>query len=633
MHSMAGIKFQKKDELSSTERLLETIRDADGGDGVKVAPAKKYDSAGDLKTITVKQLKTTNTYKKKSVNIGVSLGYDRAFFLVSLPLKDNQWKIIDYRELLFKKGMTLDDPQFPIVLGNFLENFTQGYAKAQIWSFIPSVDVEIRQIKIPKLANNKISDAVYWTFRKDSKFDEELYIFDYEVIGNIIENGVEKIEVIAYSAPRKDIENREELFLAAGFPLTGITVMALAFQNYLGLFQKKGIQQNSCLLFIGRDWARIDIYTDGFITLSRDIKTGYLSLVMAVTDAVNQNRTVSAKDSSSSLQDISLVSAESVEQFMMDELYKRKSSKDFKQIMGITEIQIEEMISPVLNRLAKQIDRTLEFFKSNYNQYPVEKIYVSGLVSGSERFMHIFAEKVSHPIIAFDPFKADGPIDYAVKSPELMVVKDQFAPVLCVSLAADADKFNFCNTRKKKIQKKYVKTVNYSVTVVFVLVMLCCCGYHSWQKHFFSVKKQELVELNSNLDNYFTTVDQDSVSELATEVIQKTARLKSYIKRYFTMALICELTKLTPPDIYLEKFSIKPSEIGNGADFGETMSIKGIVIGKEIALESILAEFILNLSASPLIKNKDASVIEKKFDILRGQKIIRFTAVLETVNG
>ena len=135
-------------------------------------------------------------------------------------------------------------------------------------------------------------------------------------------------------------------------------------KNYLGLFQKKGIQQNSCLLFIGRDWARIDIYTDGFITLSRDIKTGYLSLVMAVTDAINQNRTVSAKDSSSSLQDISLVSAESVEQFMMDELYKRKSSKDFKQIMGITEIQIEEMISPVLNRLAKQIDRTLEFFKS-----------------------------------------------------------------------------------------------------------------------------------------------------------------------------------------------------------------------------------------------------------------------------
>ena len=630
---MVGIKFQKKDELSSTERLLETIRNVDGVDRVEGIPAKEYASTGDLKKVTIKQVKSTNTYKKKSVNIGVSLGYDRAFFVVSLPLKDNQWKIIDYHELLFKKGMTLDDPQFPIFFGNFLENFTQGYAKIQIWSFIPSVDVEIRQIKIPKVVNNKIADAVYWTFRKDSKFDEKLYIFDYEVIGTIIDNGVEKIEVIAYTAPQKDIESREKLFLAAGFPLTGITVIALAFQNYLGLFQKKGLQQNSCLLFIGRDWARIDIYTDGFITLSRDIKTGYLSMIMAITDAMKQNRAASTEDSSSNLQDIQLLSTENVEKFFIDDLYKKKSSNDFKQILGITEIQIEEMISPVLNRLAKQIDRTLEFFKSNYNQHPVEKIYVSGLTCGSKRFMNILAQKVSHPIIAFDPFKIDGHIEYAVKSPELMGIKDQFTPVLCISLAADADKFNFCNTQKNKIQRKYINTINYLVAVISLLAMLSCCGYYAWQKHFFSVKKQELAELNSNLDNYFITVDQDTVSELATDVIQKTARLKSYVKRYFIMALICEITKLTPPDIYLEKFIIKPSEIGNGADFGETMSIKGIVVGEEIALESILAEFILNLSASPLIKTKDASVTEKKMDLLRGQKIIRFTAVLETVNG
>jgi len=625
---MPEMKFKKRNEISSTERLLETIRSSGGDDSGDPDPPPP---TGSLKKKAHMLFGGNNYYKKMTVHVGVIFSYDRLSLVVISPDGNKRWKIIDYLELLFEEGMTVDDLTFPDFLGNALKKFTGGYKKVLIWSCIPSVDVEIRYLKIPKVSKDKIADAVYWTFKKESKFDETLHIFDYELIDNIIDKGVEKIEVIAYTAPKRDIEKRKELFIAAGFPLIGITVVALAFQNYLCNIKKSGNRKNSCLLFIGRDWARIDLYTDGFLTLSRDIKTGYLSMVEAVTDAINREPEKYLPHDATSFREVLSVNEEEVEKLLIDLLYGEISYRDIQNKIGVNEASISEMVNPVTNRLAKQIDRTLEFFASNYNDYPVETIYVSGLISASKVFMKTFAKKVSHPVTFFDPFKTDGPIECETEPPELIAVKDQFSPALCMALSGDPEKFNFLNTRKDKAHKRYIKRVNYSVISVFIVAMLLCVGFYSWQRHDISIKQGYLATLTSKLDNYSPVVSKDIVSVLSGKVIQDEVRLKSYVKTYSAMALICEATRITPSNIYLSRFAIKSAGAGKDAGNKKTIQVVGIVIDEEISLESTLAKFILNLSGSPLIK--DASVQEKSFDTLGGDKIVRFTALLETNNG
>ena len=57
-----------------------------------------------------------------------------------------------------------------------------------------------------------MANPVFWSFRKEVAFDEKADIFDFEVLGEIDDKGVRKTEVMAYSAPKKEVLLLENLF-------------------------------------------------------------------------------------------------------------------------------------------------------------------------------------------------------------------------------------------------------------------------------------------------------------------------------------------------------------------------------------------------------------------------------------
>lgn len=105
------------------------------------------------------------------------------------------------------------------------------------------------------------------------------------------------------------------------------------------------------------------------------------------------------------------------------------------------------------------------------------------------------------------------------------------------------------------------------------------------------------------------------LSSVVAQIVEEDSHIKTYARLYAPLAIIAEITRVVPYQVYLSKLDIKSLDKG----FKKLILLEGIILVEKLALEPTLAEFILNLSESPMI----ASVlVEKKiFDMLGGEEV------------
>ena len=90
------------------------------------------------------------------------------------------------------------------------------------------------------------------------------------------------MDVMAYTAYLEEVKALKNLFLKAGFPLTGISIVPYAFQALLRTPRIYSDEPNVSSLYIGRDWSRIDIFPNGNLKLSRGIQAGVRTMIEAL---------------------------------------------------------------------------------------------------------------------------------------------------------------------------------------------------------------------------------------------------------------------------------------------------------------------------------------------------------------
>ena len=97
------------------------------------------------------------------------------------------------------------------------------------------------------------------------------------------------------------------------------------------------------------------------------------------------------------------------------------------------------------------------------------------------------------------------------------------------------------------------------------------------------------------------------------------------------MAVINELTALTPPEIRLVRITANLGEAGSskGSDPKQMLSLEGVVLGDRLTFESLLAGYIVELKSSPLFKT--TRIGDKSFQFVDRQEVLVFSATLELV--
>ena len=274
----------KYDEISSTERLLDLIRSDKKPEytaSVPEAPRSSGDRLANLFSIPVSF--------RKVISVGVDLGHDDLKMIKIQHVSDQKFKLLQFARIPFDPDISRGSTQFHQFLKPHLSKFCGHPKNIDIWCNISSARVETRQIRIPKVPLKQIPNSVYWSYQRVSSFDEKDSIFDFQILGEVEEDDRIKIDVMAYTAPKSEIKDLKDHFSRAGFPLAGISIIPFAFQNLLKTERIKTVEPCVASLYIGRDWSRIDIFSEGSLVLSRGIKAGVKTMLEALRTEIEEN--------------------------------------------------------------------------------------------------------------------------------------------------------------------------------------------------------------------------------------------------------------------------------------------------------------------------------------------------------
>ncbi|KUG22451.1 hypothetical protein ASZ90_007768 [hydrocarbon metagenome] len=284
------------------------------------------------------------------------------------------------------------------------------------------------------------------------------------------------------------------------------------------------------------------------------------------------------------------------------------------------------MIFPVWERLARQVDMTLKHYTSTGENKKIEKIYILSSINVYDSIRDYLSDQLEIKIEFFDPFK-NQTIPSNVKS--LNISEKMFlAPALGLSLSDNKRTPNAIFTYNEKDKEITIKRINRLTFLSFLAALLICLVLLIYQgTKINSVTKQQET-FRKELERYNPLLSIDKVSKVADEVKMKRKIDRQYVQRYLGMAVIGEVSDLTPPNINLISLKLSEGSALPKADdktpqetkTGTEIIIQGVISGASNMLDSFLSQYVMKLENSPILNQvsiqKNSIVTFKKNEVL-----------------
>jgi type IV pilus assembly protein PilM len=643
-----------KDEISSTEKLLDLIReDSDKvpepfNSSAQAPRIPEAETPPETPVETAEEAADENNSAplfsnvipmRKKTTVGVDIGYHEIIMAMVNQVSERKHELLDFATVPYPKGISQNSPTFPAFLKKALKDFCGKRGQTAIWAAISSARVETRNLKIPKVSKKQIANAIYWTLKKDLSFDENEMIFDFEVLGDIIEDGVNKIEVMAYIAPKQEVVQQKNLFVKIGFPVTGVTIVPFGIQNLLRTNVIDAREKLVCSLFIGRDWSRIVIYSRGNLVLSRGIKAGIRSMIEAVAQELGRSKlstTQQALDPSESSifginEETYIVDIEQARHIFYDHINNAPPLRADSTGQALKDHDIFTMILPALERLIKQVERTLEHYYLHFGNERMSRIFVSGQLSAYGNLLNYMREQLDIQIDTLDPFSARLNYLGIATLPIEPAAKEAYAPAIGLGLSSNTLTPNFIYTYKDKKTDDNARRINRIIAAGVIFFIAICSGIYVWGNSFLKDKNRELVQLQREVETFKPLVSKNLIIKLASQTKNKRQSLKKMGERYKGMAVINEITNITPSEIKLLSITADfgDGSITDGNSRKQTLVVEGIITGDRLTFESTLAGYVVKIGSSPLFNTP--SVENKSFKFFDNKEVLQFRAMLNLV--
>ncbi|MFC1825856.1 hypothetical protein ACFLYZ_00500 [Thermodesulfobacteriota bacterium] len=620
----------KKDEISSTEKLLDLIRGKSAKDSDSSVVHSSHPAAAAMKL---------SFLRKRKLIVGVDVGLQSLRLVKISQSADKKSELLDSLRVPFDPKLPKKSPRFHRFLKSVLMKFCDSSETVEIWSAISSTNVETRYLRIPKVPKKQMFKAVFWTYKKDISFDEHNDIFDYEVLGDILEDGVSKTAVMAYSAPKREVDELKALFSKSGYPLTGISIVPFALQN---LFKTQWLKngKNVCSLFVGNDWSRIAVYSNGNLVLSRGVKSGTKSMVEAIREEIDINGLE---------QSLPPADGDHPPEFEDDnENYDSDTDPALKLLTGLIDdtsplAEEEESlnantdklfgtIQPALDRVIRQVERTIRHYSLNFGDEGIGKVYISGKISANRHVVNYIGQQLGIPVENLDPFASQKLLSAGFSIPESESERGAFVPAVGMALSSNSFTPNFIFTYKDKEKAIVNIRIKRAMLGLFLLLMAAGVGFFLWQNSILEQKKATVAKLQMQMAQYSPVVDQNLIIQMVAKAQRNIDTAEAYVNKYFAMAVISEIVQITPSEIFLTNIAAQLESFKGSSPAPEVnkgLVLEGIIFGERLASQTLLAGYLIKLESSPMLIQP---VIKKKYyDVLEDQEILRFTVELGLV--
>jgi Tfp pilus assembly PilM family ATPase len=641
-----------KERLSSTENLLRSIRsgeafaslrkprdakpaDAPGaeqqpppGDMPAARPDPLPQPAPSASPAKVPLWNRTLSFgpAKKSAALGVSMTSGR----LSLAVVSGGTLQFSSR-FPFGPDQAFGQKGFPAFLRTCLESVRDKAPQFRVWAVLRSQDLDLNVLTVPKLSGAKLDAAVYWTQQKEKKFAEAEYTMDYVVLGHTKDPKESRLEVLTCLARRVDVDSLRDAFREAGWPLEGITTLPSALQALYRLPGAPGGFALAANIHVEEDASSIGLYANGNLRFSRFIRSGTDSMAEAVQvhfqdlaepkpspqsaelELPLPGAPVAAEDDGSAGEGagpavLAPVDPAQAKSLMRHALLGGPVPKGLSPGHILSEARMLEAIAPAIDRLAKQVERTLEFYATS-SQQRCDVVHCSGRIMRSPGVFEALAGQLGYPHLVFDATTMLPSKPGAVSTIDSMAL----APALAASLSAPDKGINLLRNYKQRAAAQARQTVTRGLLLglAVALVAIVASGFVIEMK--VVALRAELAVATRQLESLGPAIDEAALTRSVAQFTARQKSLREVAARFTAPVVLAELSRRAPAGVKILNLTIDlgvppaasaapppPGKPKAAVQPSDLVTLEGIVTGNKVELEPTLSRFVIELQASPL---------------------------------
>jgi Tfp pilus assembly PilM family ATPase len=603
-------------DINSTEKLLNVIRGKD-----KESFASKGKSA--VLLTKKKPAKKTNLIfprffiNKKHYTVGIDISEEFIGLAKTIKASDGRPVLVDQKIIKYSHLTSKGSTEFKSLLKSHLIAFCGSIANCNIWTMISANDVNVHHLKIPRVPRKQLENVIYWTAKKENQVDEKEFVFDFEMQGEIFDQGIPKYSIMFYTVPKVEVYKVKTIFTEIGITLSGITIAPFAIQNIFRTKWMKAGEATFASLFIGNDYSRIDIYNKENLVMTRGIKTGISSMTEEISEAIGE-RTGRANVGRDEARKIlfSLVDPDADQLKQTDVGFDLKEEEKFA------------MIIPALERLTRQIERTLEHYASAAGAQRVEKLYASFAMNAYNPILNYISDQLGTKAEYFDPFRQQSA--YAAAGSLKLSERVYLVPVLGLSFSDNIRTPNAIFNFREKNREMSIKRINRGIFASFAAALIICFAAIGYQILKADNQSMHLKTLKKELALYEPLLSTGKISTLMEEVKANKQISRHYAQRQLGVATIGEISVLTTDNIRLISLKINTGNIPPKEnpdkeikEIKEDVILEGVVIGDRNMLDSFLAQYVMKLENSPIFRQ--VSIQKSSIMTIRKVEVLYFT--------
>ncbi len=512
---------------------------------------------------------------KKDFIVGLDIGTS-SIKLAQFTKKEDGLHLVkaDLKEIKQFEDSTLREQEIVSALKDLIRGIDIKKSK-----FIVSINcpkTAIRRIIVPYMPRSELADGIRLEAKNYFPFPIEEAELDFEIVGDVIEKGVKKYQVIIATSPQKTINGYLSLLEKLGIKPASFVSAPYALQKLteVSLF-KEG--STLCFIDIGSRYTELAIFKDKNLIFSRKIPVAGDDFTKAMTGVLASDR---------GRTELTLEEAERLKRQVGIPPESESKMIDDK----ISTMQILSMLRTPLEQLISEIDRCFDYYREETAGGKIDSLILFGAGASLKGLPGFLSKELGIEVKMGDSL-AGLKIESMAKDE-----RDKLALQLGLAIGAALSEAKGINLLPAEIKEETKRTFKRSgieavtVGVILALVLIYIgmkIQLNNFQKRI-SVAKMELSSLHPQLKQV------EICGLLADE---------PYWEEVFK-----DLSNIIPPESYLTEFTMQ----------NKTIKMRGIVTSKEP--EESLSNFILNLEkgifknvklvTSKRIKEKSANEFE-----------------------
>ena len=257
--------------------------------------------------------------------------------------------------------------------------------------------VIIKKVTMPLMTPAELREQVAWEAEQHIPFDIADVELDYQVLRRREDEG--QMDVLLVAAKKEEIQDLVNLALEAKLKPKVIDLDAFTVQNCFEVgYGAPERGQTVVLLHVGASLTTINIIADGSTAFTRDIANGG----NAITEEIQRQLSIGQDEA---------------------EAYKCGSGG------GIVPHEVSRIVQQVVESLAGEIQRSLDFYLATSGDREIAKVVLSGGAARMESLKEAIGNRSRAPVEVLDPLRAAGLDDKSLGALDL----EQHGPAAAVA--------------------------------------------------------------------------------------------------------------------------------------------------------------------------------------------------------